>query len=221
MAAPSLQDGIDKAGSPVNLLWRVNPEPWNPENIEPEYAGWRAEQAAWHSGVSISDLSHHMFDTFIAGPDATALLTAVSANNYESFAIGQAKQFIPVTSRGSIVTDGILERTAEQGYTLSGIPAAQNWVKYHGEQGGYDVSFSTDPSSAFRGGADPRLFRYQVQGPLARDLVESVFGGPLPPAKFFHSVPVVPAACSSARCGTTWRGRTGTSSSGPGSSPRP
>ena len=49
---PSLQDGIDKAGSPVNLLWRVNPEPWNPENIEPEYAGWRAEQAAWHSGVS-------------------------------------------------------------------------------------------------------------------------------------------------------------------------
>ena len=191
MAAPSLQDGIDKAGSPVNLLWRVNPEPWNPENIEPEYAGWRTEQAAWHSGVSISDLSHHMFDTFIAGPDATALLTAVSANNYESFAIGQAKQFIPVTSRGSIVTDGILERTAEREYTLSGIPAAQNWVKYHGEQGGYDVSFSTDPSSAFRGGADPRLFRYQVQGPLARDLVESVFGGPLPPAKFFHSVPVV------------------------------
>jgi vanillate/3-O-methylgallate O-demethylase len=115
----------------------------------------------------------------------------VSANNYESFAIGQAKQFIPVTSRGSIVTDGILERTAEQEYTLSGIPAAQNWVKYHGEQGGYDVSFSTDPSSAFRGGADPRLFRYQVQGPLARDLVETVFGGPLPPAKFFHSVPVV------------------------------
>jgi vanillate/3-O-methylgallate O-demethylase len=191
MAAPSLQDGIDQAGSPVNLLWRVNPEPWNPENIEPEYAGWRTEQAAWHSGVSISDLSHHMFDTFIAGPDATALLMAVSANNYESFAIGQAKQFIPVTSRGSIVTDGILERTAEQEYTLSGIPAAQNWVKYHGEQGGYDASFSTDPSSAFRGGADPRLFRYQVQGPLARELVESVFGGPLPPAKFFHSVPVV------------------------------
>jgi len=35
--------------------------------IEPEYAGWRQEQAAWHDGVSISDLSHHMSDTFIAG----------------------------------------------------------------------------------------------------------------------------------------------------------
>jgi vanillate/3-O-methylgallate O-demethylase len=190
MAAPSLQDGIDKAGSPVNLLWRVNPEPWNPENIEPEYAGWRAEQAAWHSGVSISDLSHHMFDTFISGSDATTLLAAVSANNYESFAVGQAKQFIPVAGDGNIVTDGILHRDAAGTYTLSGIPAAQNWVRYHGEQGGYDVTFATDPSSAFRGGADPRLFRYQVQGPLAADLVERAFGGPLPPARFFHSIPV-------------------------------
>ncbi|HTR95465.1 MAG TPA: hypothetical protein VMI73_27345 [Trebonia sp.] len=190
MGAPSLQDGIDKAGSPIRLLWRQNPEPWNPENIEPEYAGWRAEQAAWHNGVSLSDLSHHMFDTFIEGPDATRLLSEVSANNYEKFAIGQAKQFIPVTARGNIVTDGILERTGEQAYTLSGIPAAQNWVKYHGETGGYDVAFVTDPSSAFRGGANPALFRYQVQGPHAKDLVETVFGGPLPPSKFFHSVPV-------------------------------
>ena len=96
MAAPSLQDGIDQAGSPVGLLWRVNPAPWNPENIEPEYAGWRQEQHAWHTGVSLSDLSHHMFDTVIEGPDATRLLAAVSANNYESFAVGQAKQFVPV-----------------------------------------------------------------------------------------------------------------------------
>ena len=190
MTAPSLQGGIDQAGSPVRLLWRVNPAPWNPENIEPEYAGWRQEQAAWHTGVSLSDLSHHMFDTVIEGPDATRLLAAVSANNYESFAVGQAKQFVPVAASGNIVTDGILLREAPERYTLSGIPAAQNWVKYHGEKGGYDVSFATDPSSAFRGGGDPGLFRYQVQGPLARDLAEAVFGGPLPPAKFFHSVPV-------------------------------
>ncbi len=184
MGAPSLQDGIDKAGSPVNLLWKVNPAPWNPENVEPEYAGWRQEQAAWHDGVSLSELSHHMFDTFIEGPDSTRLLAAVSANNYENFAVGQAKQFVPVAGDGNIITDGILHRVAEQGYAMSGIPAAQNWVKYHGEKGGYDVQFVTDPSSAFRGGADPTLFRYQVQGPLAAELVERVFGGPLPPAKF-------------------------------------
>ena len=131
-----------------------------------------------------------MFDTVIEGPDATRLLQAVSANNYENFAVGQAKQFVPVTGTGEIVTDGILLRIAEQKYMLTGIPAAQNWVKYHGEKGGYDVAFATDPSSAFRGGADPWQFRYQVQGPRARDLVETVFGGPLPPAKFFHTIPV-------------------------------
>lgn len=187
---PSLQDGIDKAGSPMRLLWQQNPKPWNPENVDPEYAGWREEQHAWHDAVAFSDVSHHMFDTFIEGPDATRLLSGISANNYENFAVGQAKQFVPVTSKGNIITDGILARTTEQKYVLSGIPAAQNWVKYHGEKGGYDVAFSTDPSTAFRGGKDPKLFRYQVQGPGARELVETVFNGPLPPSKFFHSIPV-------------------------------
>jgi vanillate/3-O-methylgallate O-demethylase len=187
---PSLQDGIDQAGSPVRLLWAQDPPPWLPENIQPEYAGWQREQAAWHDAVSLSDVSHHMFDLRVDGPDATRLLSAVSANNYQNFAVGQAKQFVPVTASGDLVTDGILLREAEQRYLLSGIPAAQHWVQYHGEKGGYDVAFDTDPSSAFRGGADPRIFRYQVQGPQAGALAEKVFGGPLPPAKFFHSVPV-------------------------------
>ena len=188
MAAPSLQDGIDQAGSPVRLLWKPGSAPWVPEVIEPEYAGWRQEQAAWHDAVAIADLSHHMSDTFIEGPEATRLLTAVSANNYENFAVGQAKQFIPVAEDGNIITDGILLRTGEHEYILSGVSAAQEWVKYHAD--GYDVSCVTDPQSLFRGGADPRLFRFQVQGPLAGALVERAFGGPLPPAKFFHSVPV-------------------------------
>ncbi|MDT3442809.1 aminomethyl transferase family protein [Pseudofrankia sp. BMG5.37] len=190
MTAPSLQDGIDRAGSPLRLLWKPGAAPWTPEVVEREYLGWRQEQAAWHDGVAISDLSHHMYDMVIEGPDATRLLAAVSANNYETFAIGQAKQIIPVTAEGYIVTDGILLRRAEQRYTLSGIPASQHWVRYHGEQGGYDVTFATDPSSAFRGGGDPKLFRYQIQGPLARQLVERAFGGPLPATRFFHSTAV-------------------------------
>ena len=190
MSIPSLQDGIDRAGSAVNLLWKPNAEPWTPEVVEREYAGWRAEQAAWHEGVALLNLSHHMFDLFIEGPDALRLLRETGANSFENYAIGQAKQFLPVTARGNIVTDGIVARDGEQSFTLSGIPAAQHWVQYHGERGGYDVSFRTDPSSAFRGGGDPTLFRYQVQGPRAAELVESVFGGPMPPVKFFHAAAV-------------------------------
>ena len=190
MTPPSLQDGIEQAGSPINLVWKPDPTPLTPEVLPPEYAGWRAEQTAWHEAVALADLSHHMFDTVIEGPDATRLLDEVSANNYRTFAVGQAKQFIPVAPDGNILSDGILLRESEHRYTLSGIPVAQNWVTYHGRTGGYDVTFSTDPSSAYRGGADPVLFRFQVQGPLAADLVARVFGGPLPATKFFHTTPV-------------------------------
>ena len=114
----------------------------------------------------------------------------MSANDYRDFAVGRAKQFVPVAPDGNIITDGILLREAEQRYLLSGVPAAQNWVGYHGARGGYDVEFSTDPDSRLRGGGPPRLFRYQVQGPLAGDLVAAVFGGPLPPIRFFHTAPV-------------------------------
>ncbi|MEU9343471.1 aminomethyl transferase family protein [Streptomyces sp. NPDC048278] len=191
MAIPSLQDGIDKAGSPIDLLWKPGAEPWTPEVVAREYHGWRQEQTAWHEGVALLNLSHHMYDLRIEGPDATRLLADHGANNFEKFAIGQAKQYVPVTRHGHIVTDGILAREAENAYLLSGIPAAQHWVQYHAEQGGYDVAFETDASSAFRpGGGDPKLFRYQIQGPGALELIEKVFGAPIPETKFFHATPV-------------------------------
>ncbi|MCZ9336949.1 aminomethyl transferase family protein, partial [Streptomyces sp. TRM76130] len=156
-----------------------------------EFVGWRTEQRAWHESVALLDLSHHMFDLWIEGPDATRVLAEYGANNFETFAIGQAKQYVPVTRHGHIVTDGILSREAENAYVLSGVPASQHWVRYHAEKAGYDVSFTTDPSSAFRpGGGAPRLFRYQIQGPSALELIAEVFGGPLARTKFFHSTPV-------------------------------
>jgi glycine cleavage system aminomethyltransferase T len=188
MATPSLQDGIDKAGSPVKLLWRPNAAPFKVPVVAPEYVGWREEQGAWRN-VTISDLSHHMSDLFLEGPDSTRLLRAVSANDYDNFAVGQAKQFVPVTEEGLIVTDGILLRVDAEKYILSGVPSAQNWVKYHGEKGGYAVSAPLDPDSTFRKG-DPVLFRYQIQGQHALQLIERVFGGPLPKTRFFHSVEV-------------------------------
>ena len=188
-APPTLQQGIDQAGSPVALLWKPDAAPWTPPVVDPEYVGWRAEQSAWSDAIALSDLSHHMSDLFIEGPDAVRLLADFSANDYEAFAIGQAKQFIPVTERGYIVTDGILMRDGPEKFTLSGVPAAQSWIRYHGERAGYDVSFESDPDSEFRQG-DPVLFRYQIQGPRALELVERVFGAPLPVTKFFHSTPV-------------------------------
>lgn len=189
MAGPSLQDGIDKAGSPIKLLWKPNADAWTVPVIEPEYTGWREEQDASNKTIAFSDLSHHMYDLFVEGPDATRLFSTTGANNFENFEIGQAKQFVPVTAEGLLVTDGILLREDDQKYTLSGVPAAQHWVSYHAKRDKYDVEWSIDPDSGFRG-SDPKVFRYQVQGPNALELVDRVFGGPLPKTKFFHSTPV-------------------------------
>lgn len=187
---PNLQQAIDKAGSPMNLLWKPNNKLHTVPVVQPEYAGWRQEQAAYIAGAAFSDLSHHMSDLFIEGPDAQRLLMDVSANDYASFVDGQAKQFIPVTAEGLLITDGILMRDSASKYTLSGVPASQNWVRYHGLTGKYDVAFDIDPDSANRKGANPKLFRFQVQGALALEVVERCFGGPLPKTKFFHSTEV-------------------------------
>jgi len=188
MSAPSLQDAIDRAGSPMQLLWQPDASPWDVPVVAPEYTTWQHEQESWRSTAALSDLSFHMFDTVFEGKDATQLLRDVSANNFDRFAIGQAKQFVPVAYDGNIITDGILLREAENRYTLTGVPAAQNWVKFHAETGGYDVRFSTDPDSSVRTEGDPKLFRFQLQGPRALEIVARAFGGPLPETKFFHSL---------------------------------
>ncbi|MCX6502998.1 MAG: aminomethyl transferase family protein [Microbacterium sp.] len=185
----SLQQGVEQAGSPVRMLWKLDSAPWKPPIIDDEYVGWAAEQGAWRTDVTIADLSYHMSDTFLRGRDALRLLGDVSANDLSTFAIGQAKQFIPVAYDGNIITDGILLREGEESFVLSGVPAAQNWVAFHAARGGYDVEVEIDPDRSFTPG-DPRLFRLQVQGPAALALVERAFGGPLPATRFFHSTPV-------------------------------
>lgn len=186
----SLQDAIDRAGSATRLLWKPGAPPLKVPVLKPEYAGWREEQAAWSQGVAFYDLSRHVPDLFVDGPDATRLLAAISPNDHESFAVGQAKPFVPVTADGHVVADGLLMREAPERYVLSGLPAALNWVRYHAERGGHEVSFSLNTDSVRRGNADPVLFRYQIQGPRAAELIERAFGAPLPKLRPLHSVPV-------------------------------
>ncbi len=189
-SAPTLQEALDQSGSAVNLLWKAGVAPWQPPSVPDEFTGWSEEQAASEKTVALSEQSHHMLDLFIEGPDATRLLAETSPNNYEKFDIGQAKQYIAITPQGLMIGDAILLREAERKYTLTGPPGAADWVSYQAELGNYDVELRADPSSDFRGGKDPMLFRYEIQGPRALELIERVLGAPIPDTKFFHSVPV-------------------------------
>lgn len=187
--APSLQSAIDAAGNAVDLVWSPVLTHWTVPRVQPEYIGWDKEQAAWRETVTFKDLSHHMNDLFLDGPDAQRLLMDFSANDFNAFEIGRAKQFVPVTSDGNIIVDGILMRNGEESFTLSGVPASQNWIRYQGEKGNYDVEFKIDPDSDRRKG-DPVLFRFQVTGPRALEAIEKAFGAPIPKTKFFFSTEV-------------------------------
>lgn len=187
-ARPTLQNAIDRAGSAVRLLWTPGVEPWTVPVVQPEFTGWAAEQQAWRSSVALFDLSFHMSDTVFEGPDATTALSQTSANDFGRFAVGQAKQFVPVAADGNIITDGILLREAENRYILTGVPASQNWVAHHARKNGLDVEITTDPDSSVRRDRDPVLFRFQIQGPRAADVGQRLFDEPLPETRFFHSV---------------------------------
>ena len=90
-----------------------------------------------------------------------------------------------VNPDGYVIGDAILFYLDEQLFNLVGRPSAHNWVQYHGETGDYDVSFERDERSAVNP-AGRKLYRFQVQGPTALEVLEKVTGGPLPEIKFFN-----------------------------------
>ncbi|WP_035971134.1 aminomethyltransferase [Bradyrhizobium sp. WSM3983] len=182
---PSLQDGLDQAGSAVKLLWKPNtPSVANPV-VPPEYSGWRAEQRSWEEGTALFNLCHQMCDLVVEGPDALRLLSDVSANNYEKFAVGQAKQLVAVTHEGYLIQDAIMFRLGEQRFNLAGLGGAHKWVMYHAKRGNYDVQLTFDPASDHREG-NPLFFRYQIQGPTAMGLLNRLFDNKLDDIKFMR-----------------------------------
>src|SRR5690606_24635492 len=70
---------------------------------------------------------------------------------------------------------------------LVGRPSVHNWVQYHCETGGYDVTLERDERTVARSGPIVRkAYRYQVQGPRAIDLIAKVTGAKVPEVRFFN-----------------------------------
>lgn len=179
----TLAQALARAGSAVSLLRNAQARP-TVFPVTPEFSNWRSEQLAWRTSVALLDQSHHMTDLFITGPDALQLLSDVGVNSFANFQVDQAKQFIAVNHEGYLIGDAILFHLDDQSFDLVGWHMVLDWMQYHGEIGDYDVSFERDASSIVRQG-DPKLYRYEIQGPNALALMEKATGAPVPPTKFF------------------------------------
>jgi vanillate/3-O-methylgallate O-demethylase len=185
MSAQSLESLLQSVGNPVELVRNSQIGPYVYPKVPAEFSNWRDEQHAWRETCCLFDQSHHMTDLRIKGPDALKLLSALGVNSFRTFAVDKAKQFVACNYDGQVIGDAILFYLDDDLFSLVGRPSAHNWVQYHGETGGYDVSFERDERSAVNP-TGRRLYRYQVQGPDALKVLEKVTGGPLPEIKFFN-----------------------------------
>ncbi|WP_216854657.1 hypothetical protein [Rhodococcus opacus] len=153
--------------------------------MAPEFTNWRDEQLAWRKTSVLFDQSHHMWNLNIKGPDALKLIRDTAVNSTEYFPLDAAKQYVAVNAEGHLIGDNILFRYEENEFQAVGMAATINWLQFHAETGGYDVELWKDAPSAMRAG-DPRVYRYEVQGPGAIDVIREAVGHDVPTVKFFH-----------------------------------
>lgn len=183
----SLEDLLQTVGNPVDLVRNSQIGPYVYPVVRPEFSNWRDEQHSWIESCALFNLSHHMTDLYIEGPDALKLISDTGVNSFKNFKVDQAKQFIACNYDGYVIGDAILFYLDENLFDVVGRPSAHNWLAYHAEKGGYNVSLEWDQRSADKAGPPVRkVYRYQVQGPNAPKIMEKVTGKPMPDIRFFY-----------------------------------
>ena len=152
--------------------------------VPDEHTNWRDEQRAWLETAVLFDQSYHMTDLFIDGPDKLRFLAGLSINNYADFTPMKALQMVVCADNGAIVGDAISFHQRDGTISVIGKPSAANYILYAAEQGSYDVTIRKDVR-ALEGGRDRETYRFQLQGPNAYAILETLNSGPLPETRFF------------------------------------
>src|SRR5688500_20132729 len=120
-----------------------------------------------------------MTEMYVEGADAPKLLEHLGVNTFKNFGPNKAKQYVPVNYDGYVIGDVVLFHLEENRFNLVGRPSVHNWVQYHCETGGYNVTTERDQRTVARPGPIVRkVYRFQVQGPNALPLMEKVSGKP-------------------------------------------
>ena len=182
----SLETVLKASGNPVTMLRNSQLGAYVYPVVPNEFTNWRDEQRAWRETAVLYDQSHHMAELTIKGPDALKLCTYTTINSFANFSPNRAKQMVPCSYDGYVIGDGILFFLDEDRVRLVGRPSAHNWVQYHAETGGYDVTLSRDERTAVNPTGRRELYRFQVQGPTALDVLAKANGGSLPEIRFFN-----------------------------------
>jgi vanillate/3-O-methylgallate O-demethylase len=189
MSAQNLEALLQTVGNPANMLRNSQIGAYVYPVVPAEFTNWRDEQRAWRETCVLFDQSHHMVDVSVEGPDALKLLSHLAINSFAKFPVNRAKQFVPCSYDGHVIGDGILFHLEENKLVFVGRAPSASWIQFHAETGGFNVTTEKDDRSPSRPGGKPvvrKSYRYQIQGPNAKQVIEKLNGGPIPDIKFFN-----------------------------------
>jgi len=182
----SLEDLLQAVRSPVELLRNAQTGPNVYPGVPAEFTNWQDEQQAWQQTCALLNLSYHMADLAVEGPDALRLLSSLGVNSFQGFGLDRAKHFVACTPDGYVIGDVILFPLGENRFNLVGRAPVLNWVTYHADTGDYDVRVELDQRWVLRSDGRRKSYRFQVQGPNAMMVIEKALGRRPPELKFFH-----------------------------------
>ena len=164
-----------------------------------QYAGVLAEHRAVREGVGIFDVSH-MGQVRTTGPQALDLLQRLTSNDVTKIAPGGAQYGLLCNEEGGVLDDLFTYRLGVDEY-LTVTNAANHetdlaWMREHAD--GLDATLE-DAASEYA--------MIAVQGPNARELVQTISDSPLP--RKFTAQPVFVAGHQMLVCGTGYTGEDG------------
>lgn len=181
----SLEDKIQKHGGRVVDMLRNAQVGGYAFPFPGEYTNWRDEQEAWRKTVVLFDQSFHMTDVYFEGPDVRRLLERIAVNTMSNFGANKAKQIVACNEDGRVIGDSILFGHRDDKVSIVGRPCVGNWAEFQARTGDYDLKITRDERAVANDGSR-LIYRYQIQGPNAMEMLKRLHDGPFPDIKFFN-----------------------------------
>jgi vanillate/3-O-methylgallate O-demethylase len=194
MPRNSLESRLSDFASPSEMLQNAQTGAYV-FPVAPQYTNWMEEVRAWREGAVLLNQSYHMTDLYVRGPDAIKFLSHVGVNSFAGFGRNKAKQLVCVNPDGYVIGDGIIFGLEDDEILYVGRPPLANWMAYQAAVSDFNIKTELDIRSAESREKPRKLYRYEVQGPLALKILEEVNeGGPLT-TKFFSMGEITIAGC--------------------------
>ena len=189
MDPKNLQEILDR-NDPVELLRNSQIGAYIYPVVAAEFTNWRREQRAWRETAVLYDQTHHMVNLFFSGPDAVKLISDTAINSV-AHVPGRHGEAVRADDAGGQRHRRRHPLPPRRGRVRVRRPRARRRPGSSSRPRRAGTTSRSRRTTGRRCGrwARPvtrRVWRFQVQGPNAWQVLEKLNGGPLEDVKFFR-----------------------------------